>query len=113
MHGETVVFHVTSVSGKDDMGNDTYSTTDVSVDNVLVGSGTPSDMSGTVHPQGDVSDITAYIPKGTSIDYRGATLSVPRLGDKLFEVVGKPLPLPEWLTPGEWNVVVRANCKEG
>lgn len=112
--GESVTFTVRSSGGTDDMGNDTFSTSDVSVANVLVAQSNTSDMTGEDRPYGDFTTIDLYLPKGTSLDLRGASVVVPRLGtSKVFDVIGDPEPYPSWLTPGEFNVVVQAKLREG
>lgn len=109
MIGETVTFHIPLYVGIDDLGNEVYETSDVSVDNVLVASGTGfADVGGVLRPVGDECDITLYLPKSAQlVDVRGATVDIPTTaGGRTFKVKGAPFPYPEQLCPTEWSCVV-------
>ena len=113
MHGESVTFTVTSVTGMDSEGNDVTSTVATTVDNVLVTPGDVSDLTGIDRPNGDIADVTLYCPKTMAIStLRGARVTVPRLG-RTFTVIGDPVPYPPTLTPTAWNLVVRCKGVEG
>lgn len=113
MHGESVTFTTTSVTGVDGEGNDITTPEVIAVDNVLVAPGDVSDLSGIDRPNGDIADVTLYCPKTMAIStLRGAKVTVHRLG-RTFTVIGDPVPYPPTLTPTAWNLVVRCKGVEG
>lgn len=108
--GEAVTFLVESVVGIDSEGNDIVSTSEVTA-NALVAVGEQSDMGGIDHPDGDVADLTLYChSREVGDSLRGATASVPRLGERRFLVMGDPTPWPHGWATSHYDTVVR--CRE-
>lgn len=114
MIGETVVFHIPTDGGHDDMGNEVDGVPKhVEVANVLVAPGSSFyDLTGALRTNGDACDITLYLPKAAQpISLRGATVSIPKTAPgRTFSVIGNPFHYPTSLCPTDWSCVVK--CKE-
>jgi hypothetical protein len=83
-HGVTVTFVTRTLSGTDDYGNDTYTSTQFDVSPCSVQPATTSENP--IMTEELVDDITVYAPTGTPVDYLSAVI----WNGNTYEVNGRP-----------------------
>lgn len=111
MRGETVVVTTKTVTGQDSKGNDIFSTTVVTVADVLVGPGPRSDLAYTERPEGVLVAFNLHFPKTFTGNLRGAEIEIR--GNPGFNVIGDPQPYTLANTPTRWHMPVEVERADG
>ena len=71
---------------------------------------TPSDVQDSTLPNAVSIDLTAYFPRGYSQSLRGCRI---RARDRVWQVVGDPIPFDGGITPTRWNLAVNLHRTDG
>lgn len=103
--GVTITLKKKIRSGADGFNRPVYSTTDISVDNVLVGQPSSDDISNAQIMYGKTIAYTLYIPKGDTNVWEDTTVVLPEPFSGTYHTVGYPEAyIPANIPPGiSWN----------
>ena len=83
---------------------------EVVVHDVLMHPGTTDDLLASNRPDGDTSIVTFHFPKTFTGSLRGAHIIH---GDRIYSVIGDPIPFMAENTPTRWHMTVRAEVTDG
>lgn len=99
-------------SGSSDAhGNDVFTTTTTTVDDVLVAPGPRGDLPFVDRPEGTVVAYSLHFPKAFTGNLRGALLTVR--GESGLRVIGDPRPFTLENTPTRWHMPVEVERADG
>lgn len=104
IRGITVVLHDVKTTGTDGFNRPITETTDINVDNVLIGEPSADDITDTLNLTGKKLAYTLAIPKGDRNTWGGRTVSF--FGEK-FRVIGEPTQGIESNIPLNWNKKIK------
>lgn len=113
MRGETVTVLMPTQDGTDPFGNPKKDSSEEQVENVLVDPFVSLEKIrefGAERPNSSRTSVRFHFPKG--YDKRLCGCFICWAGRK-YRVIGDPVPLPEYNTPGEWNYPVDAEVCDG
>jgi len=96
---ESVVLRERTVTGKDDFGQETATFTDVTVNNVIVGSPSSEDVLSEIELTGKHIAYTLGIPKSDSHSWVNTTVVIR---NKTYRTIGIPTEIPEGSMPTWW-----------
>lgn len=113
MKGVTVTLKSKTQTGTDDFGNPTYRTIDVSVDDVLVGEPSTSDIENALTLYGKRIAYTLAIPKGDTNVWAKSEVVLPAPWNATFNVIGDVTEGIEENIPLRWNRKVHLERLEG
>lgn len=91
----------------DPLGNPTYTETEISVDNVLVGEPTSDDITDSLQLYGKVVAYTLGIPKGDTNEWTDTEVVLPAPFDGKYRTIGYPTAGIEANIPLQWNKKVK------
>jgi len=112
MRGETVTVTQRVDTGEvDGRGNPIYTTTNTTVEDVLVAPGPRTDLPVTDHPDGTVVAYNLHFPKTFTGSLRLATVTVR--GEAGLKVIGDPQPFTLANTPTRWHMPVEVERGDG
>ena len=83
---------------------------DEPVSGVLLGAATPADVQDSTLPNALSVDLTAYFPRGYDKPLRGCRI---RARDRVWQVVGDPIPFDGGIKPTKWNLAVNLHRTDG
>ena len=104
MRGITITLHNKTQTGTDDFGAPIYTSTDVSVDNVLIGEPTSEQVMQDLNMHGKHLAYVLAIPKGDTNDWTDVEVS---FFGQTFKTYGEPTQGIEHLIPLSWNKKVK------
>lgn len=107
--GETVVLKQKTQNGVDQFGKPIYLTTDVEVDNVVIGSPNYDASVAELNLTGKKLAFTLGIPKGDSHNWKDVDVEIR---GQLFRTYGFPLTQTVNNVPGPWNTQVKVEAYE-
>lgn len=107
--GETVILMEKTSSGYDDFGVETFTETETSVDNVLVGTPTFDQSISELNLSGKRLAYVLGIPKGDTHNWKDTTL---KIRGEVFKSYGYPLTQNAANVPGPWNTQVKVERYE-
>lgn len=110
LKGETVTVFAPRLVGSDEYGADVYEFDPIEVENVLVAPAHSMDLTGSMRPTGDATDLVLYFPKSFTGSLRSARV---RVREQTYEVQGDPLGFDPAITPTSWNLVVGVKRVDG
>lgn len=113
MKGVTVTLKSKTQDGTDRFGQSIYKTTDVSVDDVLVGEPSTSDIENAMTMYGKRIAYTLAIPKGDANTWAKSEVVLPAPWSATFKVIGDATEGIEANIPGRWNKKVHLERLEG
>lgn len=102
--GITVTLHAVKTTGTDGFNRPITKTTDITVDNVLIGEPSADDITDTLNLTGKKLAYTLAIPKGDENTWAGNTVD---FFGETFRVIGKPTQGIESNIPLFWNKKVK------
>jgi len=91
----------------DPLGNPTYTETEISVDNVIVGEPTTDDITDSLQLYGKVVAYTLGIPKGDDNDWTDTEVLLPAPFVGKYRTIGYPTAGIEANIPLMWNKKVK------
>lgn len=108
MIGITITFSKKNATGKDAMGNDTFTTTDIVVDDVLIAPITePTSAREQQAMEQSRDQVRVHLPKASDADVGNSTFTY---GGKVFKVDSDSVAFMSENTPTRWNRYFRAEC---
>lgn len=107
---QVVVLRPSKTAGSGKYNAQTVKWEDEPVDGVLLGTATPADVQDSTLPNAVSIDLTAYFPRGYSQSLRGCRI---RARDRVWQVVGDPIPFDGGITPTRWNLAVNLHRTDG
>lgn len=107
--GETVILEQKTVTGQDPFGKDIYSITNVTVDNVVIGTPTFEAVATDLNLTGKKLAFVLGIPKGDTNDWKDTTVIIR---GQRFRTYGFPMTQTEANVPGPWNTQVKVEAYE-
>nr|DAE60812.1 MAG TPA: head-tail joining protein [Caudoviricetes sp.] len=113
MRGERVTVLKPAVDSIDPFGNPVKNWDEEQVDNVLVDPYVSLEKVrefGAERPNSSRTTVRFHFPKGYEDQLRGCFIC---WRGRKYRVIGDPVPLPEYNTPGEWNYPVDAEVCDG
>ncbi|MGV4375277.1 hypothetical protein [Trueperella pyogenes] len=113
IRSEQIQVEVRADVAVDDLGNRVEGfAPPIKVENVLVAPGPTRDLTGSIRPDGDKSQLTLHFPKtfDTTIDLRGARVIVR---GEAYLVQGSPAAYTAANTPTAWSMPVTVEKVEG
>lgn len=113
MKGVTVTLKSKTQTGTDGFGQPIYITTDVSVDDVLVGEPSTADIENTITMYGKRIAYTLAIPKGDANVWAKSEVVLPAPWSMTLKVIGDVTEGIEENIPGRWNRKVHLERLEG
>lgn len=109
LHGITVKLHVKHQTGTDELNNPVFETTVETVENVLVGTPTDSDIAESDSLTAGKENYVLGIPKTDNHNWEDTIVEFR--GEK-YRTIGKPVKGIDDLVPMEWNLRVRVESYE-
>jgi hypothetical protein len=111
MRGITVTIKKKTLDGTDAFGAPVWKTTDVTVDNVLVGEPSTDDITSSTDLYGKRIDYMLGIPKGDTNDWKDVSVSWTDAYGRTIscETFGFPITGVEALIPTAWHMKVRCH----
>lgn len=97
---ESVILHEKTLSGADDFGHETWTETDATIDGVIVGEASTSDVESAIEVYGKKLSYTLGIPKGDTHNWEDANVTIR---GKLFHTIGIPLQITHGGMPTWWQ----------
>ena len=97
---ETVILHERTAGGEDDFGQTTYTETDISVDGVIVGEPTTSDVESAISVYGKRLAYTLGIPKDDMHTWEDSEVTIR---GRKFHTIGIMLQYTAGGMPGYWK----------
>lgn len=113
MKGISITLHAVTQSGTDAFNNPTYTETDITVNDVLVGEPTTTDIENNLTVYGKKTAYTLAIPKGDTNTWEDANVTLPEPFTGNYKVIGKPIAGIEENIPLRWNKKVHLEQLEG
>lgn len=113
MRGVTVILKEKTQTGTDAFGQPVYETTDVPIDDVLVGRPESTDIQNTLSLYGKKITYTLSIPKGDTHVWYKSQVVLPAPWNETFNVIGDAIETIEANTPTRWNRVVHLERIDG
>lgn len=113
MRGVTVILKEKTKTGTDALGQDVFTTKDVSIDDVLVGKPESTDIQNALTLYGSKIAYTLSIPKGDTHIWEKSQVVLPAPWSETFDVIGKPEETIDANTPTRWNRVVQLERIDG
>lgn len=110
LKGETVLVQTRTKTGVDAFNSPIYTTSEVSVANVLVSPSTPADNISAMHPEGVRVKYMLHFPKSYTGNLQGLKI---RVRGSLYDVIGSPDHYTLENTPGEWWLPVEVGDTSG
>lgn len=107
--GETVILKSKTQNGVDQFGKPKYLTTDINVDNVLVGSPSFDASVAELNLTGKKLAFTLGIPKGDTHNWKDTEVVIR---GQIFRTYGFPLLQTSENVPGRWNMQVKVETYE-
>lgn len=106
MRGVTVTLKEKTQTGSDNLGQPVYKTTDVSINDVLVGKPESNDVENVLTLYGKRIAYTLAIPKGDTHVWYKSQVTLPAPWSNTFNVIGDATETIEANTPTRWNRIV-------
>lgn len=103
MRGVSIILKKRTQTGTDAFNEPIYTTTDVTVDNVLVGIPTVDDVQTSFLLHGKKAVYTLAIPKGDTNDWEDTEVVLPEPFAGTYHTVGYVQATIDALTPTRWN----------
>jgi len=113
MKGVTVTLKSKTQTGTDGFGQPTYTTTDITVEDVLVGEPSTTDIENTMTMYGKRIAYTLAIPKGDANVWAKSEVVLPAPWSMTFKVIGDVTEGIEENIPLRWNRKVHLERLEG
>lgn len=113
MRGEKVTVLKPGADSTDPFGNPAKNWDEEQVDNVLIDPFVSLEKVrefGAERPNSSRTTVRFHFPKGYDKRLRGCFIC---WRERKYRVIGDPVPLPEYNTPGEWNYPVDAEVCDG
>lgn len=111
MKGMTVTFSKKVAAGKDDLNNPTYTTQNISIDDVLIAPITePTNARETQALEQQRDQVRVHLPKATNQDISDSSFVYD---GKTFKVDSDSVKFMDENTPTRWNRYLRAECVNG
>lgn len=109
MRGETVILIDKVKTGTDAFGADVYSETEITVNDVIIGTPSTDDVVSDLNIYGKQLLFVLGIPKGDTHNWKDKMVMIR--GDK-YRTYGFPLVQTEANVPGRWNAQVKVERYE-
>lgn len=109
IRGETVILLNKTVTGTDPFGGDIYTETEISVDNVIIGTPSTEDEAAEINISGKKISFVLGIPKGDTNDWQDKIVKIRGVKYKTY---GFPLTQTAANVPGKWNTQVKVERYE-
>lgn len=106
---ETVILKEKELNGYDPFGKPIYTTNDISVPDVVVGSPTFDGQVAELNLTGKKLAFTLGIPKGDTHDWKDAEVVIR---GEVFKTYGYPMTQTAGNVPGKWNTQVKVERYE-
>lgn len=113
MRGVTVILKEKTNIGTDALGQDIFSTKDVSINDVLVGRPESTEIQNALTLYGKQIAYTLSIPKGDTHVWYKSQVVLPAPWSATFNVIGDAVETIEANTPTRWNRVVQLERIDG
>ena len=112
IRGVSVIVHTPTAASVDRFGNAVYSSTDSTVDNVLVSPGATADLDAS-RPEGVTVAYTLHFPKSFNASLEGCTVTLPEPWAGTYRVIGDPRQYIDANTPTAWHMPVEVERAHG
>ena len=113
MIGVTVTLKERTQTGTDALGQPVYKTTDVTINDVLVGNPEVSDVQNAMTMYGKRIAYKLAIPKGDTHVWYKSQVVLPTPWNATFNVIGDVIETIDANTPTRWNRIVQIERIDG
>lgn len=109
MRGETVILIEKTKTSSDPFGNDVYTESEVTVENVIIGSPSVDGVETITDLDGKKAEFVLGIPKTDNHNWQDTVVIIR---GKRYKTYGLPLIQTEANVPGKWNTQVKVAIYE-